>query len=274
MSKLYKFDFTLSCEICDDYSIIKKLLEEFCKSGSFQKEESVNGYLHYQGRISLKNKLTINQLVKATPVSLKGIHWSPTSNNCTDDDYVTKEYTRHSGPWELHEVVPIKTKQLIEFETHELYPWQVKVRDSCLVYDDRTINMIYDPVGNIGKSIFCEYLEWNDLAEEIPPFRLMDDIFQWVYSYHSKKAYFIDLPRGMKKDKLGDFYSGIEIIKNGVCYDKRYTGRKMRFTRPCIWIFSNMLPCFTLMSPDRWKVWTVNQESMSLEKYDIAQGIV
>ena len=134
--------------------------------------------------------------------------------------------------------------------------------------------MIYDAEGNIGKSIFCEYLEFNNLAEEIPPFRLMDDIFQWVYSYPGKPAYFIDLPRGMKKDKLGDFYSGIEIIKNGVCYDKRYNGRKKRFTRPTIWIFSNMLPCFTLMTKDRWQVWTVSLESMALEPYDIAQGIV
>jgi hypothetical protein len=275
MSKLYKFDFTLSAEICDDYRTIKKLLEEFCKTGTFQKEESADtNYLHYQGRISLKTKLTLGQLIKATPLTLKGVHWSPTSNNCEDDSYVHKEYTRVDGPWDLHEVEIVKTRQLLDFEKHELYAWQKRVKESCGIYNDRNINMVYDPNGNIGKSIFCEYLEWNNLAEEIPPFRLMDDIFQWVYSYHSKPAYFIDLPRGMKKDKLGDFYSGIEIIKNGVCYDKRYTGRKKRFTRPCIWIFSNMLPCFTLMSSDRWRVWTVNTESLDLEPYDIAQAMV
>ena len=27
------------------------------------------------------------------------------------------------------------------------------------------------------------------------------------------------MPRGMKKDKLEDFYSGIEVIKNGVAHD-------------------------------------------------------
>ena len=39
----------------------------------------------------------------------------------------------------------------------------------------------------------------------------------------NRKAYAIDLPRGMNKKGLADFYSGIEVIKNGVAYDKRYS---------------------------------------------------
>jgi hypothetical protein len=273
MSKIYRFDFTLSAEIIDDYNKIILLLKEFCKTGTFQKELSPETeYLHYQGRVSLKKKLTIAQLIKATPVSLKGIHWTPTSNNCDNNDYTMKEYTRLEGPWNIEEEVVIKTTQLLIFEKYELYPWQQQVMDSCTKYNDREINMIYDENGGIGKSIFCEYLEFNNLAEEIPPFRLMDDIFQWVYTFHSKPAYFIDLPRGMKKDKLGDFYSGIEIIKNGVCYDKRYGAKKRRFNRPVIWIFSNMLPCLTLMSKDRWNIWEVKEKTLC--KYDLAQCLV
>lgn len=60
------------------------------------------------------------------------------------------------------------------------------------------------------------------------------------------------MPRGMKKDKLGEFYAGIEIIKNGVAYDKRYTAKKIRFDRPNIFVFTNMLPVFELLSKDRW----------------------
>ena len=40
------------------------MLAEFCKEGWFQKECSADTrYLHYQGRISLKKKLTVGQLV-------------------------------------------------------------------------------------------------------------------------------------------------------------------------------------------------------------------
>jgi len=63
------------------------------------------------------------------------------------------------------------------------------------------------------------------------------------------------MPRGMKKDKLGEFYSGIEVIKNGVAYDKRYSPKKLRFDRPAIVVFTNELPEFSLMSIDRWNVW-------------------
>ena len=34
----------------------------------------------------------------------------------------------------------------------------------------------------------------------------------------------------LKKDKLADLYSGIEVIKNGVCYDKRYHAKKLWFS--------------------------------------------
>ena len=32
------------------------------------------------------------------------------------------------------------------------------------------------------------------------------------------KCYIIDMPRGLKKDKMGDFYSGVEELKNGCAF--------------------------------------------------------
>ena len=49
-----------------------------------------------------------------------------------------------------------------------------------------------------------------------------------------KPGYAVDLPRGMNKKGLADFYSGIEVIKKGVAYDKRYSAKKKRFNRPVI----------------------------------------
>lgn len=121
----------------------------------------------------------------------------------------------------------------------------------CSIKDMRCINLIYDKKGHYNKSLFCEYLKYSNVAEEIPPFKLMDDIFQWVYSVASKQAYIFDMPRGMKKDKLGDFYNNIEVIKNGVAYDKRYTAKKIRFEHPNIFVFTNTLPELSLMSKDK-----------------------
>ena len=45
-----------------------------------------------------------------------------------------------------------------------------------------------------------------------------------------KGCYVFYLPRGMKKDELADLYSGIEIFKNGVAYDKRNHATKTIIT--------------------------------------------
>ena len=156
-------------------------------------------------------------------------------------------------------MVKVMTRQLKEFIDEDLYEWQTRIIDMCKQFDKRKIDLLYDPYGNIGKSMLCEYCEYHDLAEEIPPFRLMDDIFQWVYAFPDKPAYIVDLPRGIKKDKLGDFYAGLEIIKNGVAYDKRYGAKKIRFNRPRIFVFTNILPQFKLMSLDRWQCWEINE---------------
>ena len=70
------------------------------------------------------------------------------------------------------------------------------------------------------------------------------------------------MPRGMKKDRLGDFYAGIEVIKNGVAYDKRYAAKKIRFDRPRIIVFTNMMPNLDLMSKDRWALWEIKNNKL------------
>lgn len=122
--------------------------------------------------------------------------------------------------------------------------------------------MIFDAVGNNGKSIFCEWLEYNDLAFEVPPFRLMEDLMQCCMCVPKQKAYLIDMPRAMKKDKLGEFYSGIESLKNGTMYDKRFKFKKRRIDRPQIFVFTNVLPDFELMSKDRWQVYQIEDRDL------------
>ena len=68
------------------------------------------------------------------------------------------------------------------------------------------IHIIYDQHGNLGKSIFCEYAQYKGIAFEIPPFRLMEDIMGFVMNFKVYRAYMVDKPRGMTKDKLGVFY--------------------------------------------------------------------
>lgn len=278
----YIFEFTFFCNDIlgpSDYEVIKGLLAPNIKKGTFQLERgSESDKLHYQGIFSLRNKksaIGLGKMFQST--DLRGISFRPVSNETRElfeagiDNYWNKKATAEAGPWDLKDVPAPLTTQLKIFNTFDLYPWQAQMKEIISEFTMRDINLVYDMNGNMGKSLFLEYLEYHKLAEEVPPFRLMDDIFQWVYSCPGKPCYVFDMPRGMKKDKLGDFYSGIEVIKNGVAYDKRYTAKKIRFNRPNIFVFTNTLPEWSLMSKDRWKVWTISKklELVQMESLDL-----
>uniref|UniRef100_UPI004048BC6C hypothetical protein n=1 Tax=Algoriphagus sp. TaxID=1872435 RepID=UPI004048BC6C len=143
MSKnaLCAWDFTLPAE-CLNLSELKEFLKEHCKSWCFQKEKGADtGYLHWQGRVSLKVK------ARKGP-TLEKCHWSPTSTENKDNDfYVMKGDTRVEGPWSDKDIyIPRQTRDIT------LRPWQLQVLADKGVWDTRTINCIICPKGNIGKS--------------------------------------------------------------------------------------------------------------------------
>lgn len=277
-SQLACWDFTLK-STDQEINILKDTLCEVCKHWCFQLEKGEKeNYVHWQGRFSLRTKKRKKELIKLFKSLLltewDGVWFTPTSNpNTSNFNYVLKLDTRIDGPWTDKDEERFDTIQLQIFKKQKLHQWQEMIKLKCQTYNDRWIDLIYDPLGNSGKSIFAEYLEYEGLAEEIPPFRMMDDLFQWVCCRKTKPCYIVDLPRGMKKDKLADFYSGIEVIKNGVAYDKRYRAKKIRFNRPRIFVFTNTLPAFKLMSIDRWVVWTIKDNKLVDIKINSYGGI-
>lgn len=266
MARIFVWDFTLKFED-QELKLLKDNLNNNCKKWVFQKEKGESGYVHWQGRFSLKKKKSLSSLIAlfSNYDHWHGVHFSPTSKEIAlsnNFNYVMKDDSRIDGAWADTDEELVLTKQMEMFNEWGCLNWQSHLKKISQKFDLRTIDLIYDPTGNAGKSLFSEHMELVGLAEEVPPYRLMDDIFQWVCSRPIKKCYIFDLPRGMKKDKLGDFYSGIEVIKNGVAYDRRYSAKKIRFDRPRVFVFTNMLPQFDLMSKDRWHVWIVKEEKL------------
>lgn len=262
---LCMYDYTISTDI---YNIqeLKGILNKWCARWAFQKEVGKkNGYFHYQCRISFKrdHRIRWKTLLKLKPPRIR---WSgqggctPTSNPsfyAGNEFYVMKKETRVLGPWTDRDEEKVWTPQMQIFSKWPLRIFQRDVIEESKKFCMRSINLIYDQKGGCGKSLLAEYMEYIGIAEEIPPYRMMDDIFQWVCKRPTKECYIVDMPRGMKKDKLADFYSGIEVVKNGVAFDKRYTPVKKRFARPRIFVFTNELPNLLLMTKDRWIVWTI-----------------
>lgn len=269
MNQIAKYDFTLPKNETypDHLTVIRTVCTPWCKQWCFQLERGDTGYEHWQGRVSLIKKRRIKELLGRWCV---GGHISPTCSDSPDNLYVTKQDTRLSGPWSDLDWGdgPVLTRQLTYFMDQPLRCWQEEVIEMVKQPDDRSIKLIIDKIGNTGKSILCEYLEYQQLAYEIPPMREMGDIMQCVMSVKAQKAYVVDMPRALKKDKLASFYSGLEALKNGVAYDGRYQFKKKRFDRPQIIVFTNTEPDLSLLSIDRWEIWDMYSETTMYQRED------
>lgn len=247
-----------------DYTLIKKQLREICKSGTFQLEEGEKTKkLHYQGRISLKKKRRKSEIVKlATETFLRGIHWSPTSNaNKGNHDYVTKDHTRVDGPWDITECTYVP-RQIREIK--ELRPFQQQIIEDAKKWNTRIINVVLNPEGCVGKSILKGWLRAYKIGRPLPAINDYKDIMRMVMDMPTSSLYLMDMPRAMKKDKLGGMYSAIETIKDGYAWDDRYQFKEKAFDSPNIWIFTNTAPDMDLLSRDRWKIWGVTTDTYEL----------
>lgn len=275
--QLSTYDFTIWCDkITDDKpsgfdcSALQQLLHQLCKRWVFQIEETQDGIRHYQGRFSLKKKAYMHVFLKRYPVFKCG-HLTPTqrgTHTARDFNYVMKADSRVAGPFsdESYSDPGDYTPQVINFLKHDMYPWQNTIMDYATQYNEREIALIYDHVGDIGKSVFQEYLVSTKKAMPIPPYRNMDDILQFAFCQPNFPCYMIDMPRGMKKDKLGEFYSGLETLKNGFVHDKRYKSQYRYMPRPQVIVFTNTLPQFDLMSTDRWVIFEMTKDKALIKK--------
>lgn len=254
---IYHYDFTLPK---DDYShseLIDILYPSIVKKYCFQLEEGDSGYIHYQGRISLIKKRRLNEILKIIKPLLEKIHISPTSKNGLENNfYVMKQDTRLKGPWSDTDEKPAYIPRQIR-EIENLHPWQCSVLEKSREWDTRSINIIHDTGGNIGKSTLATYMGVHKLGKQIPYCNDYKDILRMVMDMPTASCYLIDMPRAICKDKLFQMYSAIETIKSGYAYDDRYHFKDKYFDCPNIWVFTNVLPDANLLSQDRWKYWEV-----------------
>lgn len=249
--------------IWDDISAneVRKILNEFCKKYCFQQEKGEkNEGIHFQGRVSLKQKKRESEAIKMFSKNLSKFHVSVTSNENKDNDfYVLKEEGRIDGPFtDLNEqFIP---KDVEEMKT--LRPFQKKIADLGTEYDKRTVHIIYDPDGNNGKTSIVRWMMCYKDAAEIPFCNEFRDVMRMGYDMGPKKIYFIDMPRALPKNKMEQFFAAIEKLKSGYAYDDRNHFKYRLFDRPQIFVFTNVMPDLSLLSKDMWKIWTIQNQDL------------
>ena len=205
--------------------------------------------------------------------TMRDFHITPTSNPSFytgDEFYVTKVDTRVEGPWNDRDdidtsVVPKRLRN----DNMVWRPWQKSVIDLiALEPDDRTVNIIINPSGQVGKTTLCLWLFARKKAQRIPQQKDHRDIMRMIMCCPIRSCYFIDLPRAISHRDSNSMYGAIEEIKNGYAYDDRYKFTQKLFEPPHIWVFTNTKPEEGLLSRDRWKYWSINDQFELVEYSD------
>jgi len=238
------------------------------KHWTFQLERGEEtGKDHFQGIISLKtkrDKAACLSCMKPLPEYFKPMANS-TIKGGTETFYVTKEDTRVAGPWTDKDESSYIPRQYRGLETR-LKPWQRTIWESSGWWEDRTINVIVDPVGCNGKSTIASLMELHGRGLDLPPTNDEEKLIQSLANIligtenREPKTVFIDIPRSARQNKLFGLYAAIEQIKKGKVTDTRYHYRQWWFDSPVVWVFCNEAPHQGYVSKDRWKIWRINDD--------------
>lgn len=256
------YDFTLAKDEWTHTQVIEGL-EGYVKKYCFQLEKSDTGFVHYQGRISLVKKRYKLEAARMLSHVFPKMHLTVTSNEGRKSCfYVMKKDTHVSGPWSDTDPKPMYVPRHIR-ECKELRPFQKSILDMAATYKTRVIDVIYCPKGNKGKSILIGKARAAGYRC-LPPVFDYKDIMRMVLCMPTATAYFIDMPRAIKQEKMCGFFAGMETIKDGYAYDDRYTFKEKTFDSPRIFLFTNKLPDKTHLSADRWKIWEISQDFLLL----------
>lgn len=278
MNACFVYDFTLSADKFDgNHLILINFFKVYCKKWGFQREISKTGYDHFQGRVSLNEKLRLHQVVSLFHENNIVANIKNTSSASAKAsmfyNYVTKEDTRYDGPWTDKNTTIKYIPRQYRGKENTLREWQQSVSDMFDNhkgdgFSDRKINVIYDKLGNSGKSTLAHLMRLHLGGVVLPPVNDGEKLCQSCCNILMGKEIrtsvpiFIDLPRAMDKSRLYGIYSAIETILSGYVYDVRNKYKDWDFDTPFIWVCTNIEPDDDMLSKDRWNIWTIKDNKL------------
>ena len=235
----------------------------------FQLEKGkVEGRLHFQCNLRLKEKMKMSDLRKALKSVLREYFGAgcmtirPTHHLKSADLYCMKEDTRVAGPWLFPDNIYIGQDLIKQF-----YPWQASLYSMVMAApDDRKIPLICDTTGNKGKSVFAKTLGYRHGACVIPLGLTSAQMKSAIVSAGPKTIYILDLPRNNKSYQ--EIFDTIEELKRGFvisCFHGKL--KELYMSRPHVVCFTNEFPELSYLSFDMWDLYQIST-SMELEHVD------
>lgn len=236
---LYLWDITIKA---DESSVndLKEIFKEYTKKWVFQLEKAESGYLHYQCRISLKDKMrNLRKLFGKDSTA----HWSPTHTDTFD--YVMKADTRQDGPWSDQDETIFIPPDLRDIKLNEL---QQKCFDMLNNQKSRKILFWEDTDGNVGKTVFTQWMMCYHKAIYIPPICTTPQQTGGFYydsvcrSLERERFVIFDIPRSVSYTAFRELMTVIELVKDGYAFDGRNKARMLLCTKPKVLVCYNVIP--------------------------------
>lgn len=253
--------FTWNNPDIDDTVFYELLLILNPKSFVFQLERGESGTLHYQGCIYFDNAKHFGAMKQFN----NKWHLKRCKDWIKSLYYCSKLESRIEGPWGYN-VSPRILNQWDEIIN--LRPWQQSIIDIIKEKpNDRTINVIYDPEGNNGKTFLCKYLVNKYKAIFVNG--KMNDIFFAVSEQCSKsrppKIIIWNITRTYDTESIN--YGAIESIKDGIFFSGKFKSGMVNMDSPHVLIFTNNHLNYAALTNDRWNVLSIeNQKLVNFER--------
>lgn len=212
------------------------------------------GTPHLQGYINLNKKERITGLKKHELLKpLKFIE-------CKGSEEANIKYCIKEGNYKSNFYKEKRQLKIID----KLRPWQQSIIDLISDEpDERTINWIYDPIGNNGKTVFCKYLivKHNAIiatagdAKDIA--NLLTNQIEGGRDLNENTTFIFNIAR----DGFVS-YKALEGVKDGLMTNIKYEAKQLVFNNPHVWIFSNDKPDTSKLSSDRWRIFTIKENML------------
>ena len=205
-------------------------------TGCIARERGQSGYEHWQQRIRVADSNANSFLVQMHEL---GAHIEK-----TDGD---NNYERKTGQY----ITIGEQAEIRHVRFGLLCIWQKMCLDVLRHQNVRTVTVVVDHRGGVGKSYLANYLFERVRALYICP--LSKNIQQDVASaWNGERIIVIDIPRSYKWTK--ELCVGLEMIKDGLVADCRYN-YKVRNVRGCkVLVLTNYEPNRAWLSEDRWQI--------------------
>lgn len=198
-------------------------------------------YQHMQLAITMKNK---KRLTWFKHHLAPHVHCEVMRNEEASFDYCSKEDTRIWGPWVYPEPPSVGIDDPMKDLT--MRPWQQDIIDIIEgPVHSRHIYWYWEPVGCVGKTVFCKHLIVRYDAQFFQGGSKKDI----AYAYKGGQIVLFNFSRDVE-DKVS--YESIESVKDGLIFSGKYESGVKMFAQPHIVCFANWLPQVERMSLDRW----------------------